>query len=204
LLTLTEPKDRYVRLKDRICRFPKATYMAATTRDSEIDKALRTRFGNPIHLNDYKPAEVAEMLAVKNPTWKEWPEEVRVNLAMLSRCVPREAERLAQKLERKMHVSRERLSVSEAQEKLRLEEGLDRNGLDRVFWKSLRALAKHDRPVGRDQLAQQLGLADPEKLVDEIIPTLQSRGLVVQVAGGQQITDRGRLYLRNEPAPSED
>jgi Holliday junction resolvasome RuvABC ATP-dependent DNA helicase subunit len=204
LLTLTEPKDRYVRLKDRICRFPKATYMAATTRDSEIDKALRTRFGNPIHLNDYKPAEVAEMLAVKNPTWKEWPDEVRVSLALLSRCVPREAERLAQKLERKMHVSRERLSVTEAQEKLRLEEGLDRNGLDRVFWKSLRALAKHDRPVGRDQLAQQLGLADHEKLVDEIIPTLQSRGLVIQVPGGQQITDRGRLYLRNEPAPSDD
>src|SRR5256885_10296906 len=31
LLTLTEPRERYVRLSNRICRFPRATFVAATT-----------------------------------------------------------------------------------------------------------------------------------------------------------------------------
>jgi Holliday junction resolvasome RuvABC ATP-dependent DNA helicase subunit len=201
LLTLTEPKDRYIRLTDRICRFPKATYMAATTRDSEIDQALRTRFGNPIHLSDYSVSEVARMLAVKRDDWSAWPETIREGIARLSRCVPREAERLAQKLDRKIAVSRERLSVEAALEKLRLEEGLDRNGLDHVRWEMLRHLAKQNRAVGRETLAKQLGITDEEKMVSEVIPNLQSLGLVAQVQGGQVITDRGRNYLRNEAPP---
>jgi len=201
LLTLTEPKDRYVRLRDRICRFPRATYMAATTRDSEIDKALRTRFGNPIHLRDYTAAEVATMLAVKSTTWASWTEAVRLGLARLSRCIPREAERLAQKLERKLTVARERLSIEEALEKLRIEEGLDRNGLDHVCWEVLQHMTRQRRPVGRETLAKQLGVADEDKLVSEIMPALQNLGLIEQVAGGQKITDRGRNYLRNEAPP---
>lgn len=202
LLTLTEPKDRYIRLSDKICRFPRATYMAATTRDSEIDKALRTRFGNPIHLKDYSVAEVANMLEVKNELWARWDEEIRSGIAQLARCIPREAERLAQKLERKLNVSRERLTMPEALEKLRVEEGLDRNGLDHVCWAALRHLAKQSRPIGRDTLAKQLGTTDEDKLVSEVVPALQTLGLVNQVAGGQVITDRGRNYLRNEPPPS--
>jgi Holliday junction resolvasome RuvABC ATP-dependent DNA helicase subunit len=202
LLTLTEPKDRYVRLRDRICLFPRATYMAATTRDSEIDRALRTRFGNPIHLNDYTVAEVARMLFVKKEVWANWPEQVRSGIAQLARCIPREAERLAQKLDRKMAVSREPLTLEVALEKLRLEEGLDRHGLDQLCWDTLRLLAKQSRPVGRETLAQQLRSADEEKLTSEIIPGLQALGLVEQVAGGQTITDRGRNYLRNEAPPS--
>lgn len=202
LLTLTEPNDRYVRLRDRICRFPRATYVAATTRDSEIDKALRTRFGNPIHLNDYKLEEVAAMLHVKKDAWAAWPEDVRTGLAKLARCIPREAERMAQKLERKMTVSRERVTLEVALEKLRVEEGLDRNGLDQVCWAALRLLAKQARPLGRETLAQQMGLVDEDKLVSEIIPSLRSLGLVEQVAGGQVITDRGRNYLRNEAPPT--
>jgi len=201
LLTLTEPKDRYVRLRDRICRFPRATYMAATTRDSEIDKALRTRFGNPIHLMDYSSQEVAKMLAVKSAIWASWPEPIRMGLAQLSRRIPREAERLAQKLERKLAVSRERLLVDGAIEKLRLEEGLDRNGLDHVCWEVLRHMTKQKRPVGRETLAKQLGVSDEEKLVSEIMPALQNLGLIEQVAGGQRITDLGRNYLRNEASP---
>jgi Holliday junction resolvasome RuvABC ATP-dependent DNA helicase subunit len=202
LLTLTEPKDRYVRLRDRICRFPRATYMAATTRDSEIDKALRTRFGNPIHLSDYTIQEVAKMLTVKKGEWQTWPESVRCGIAQLSRCIPREAERLAQKLERKMAVSRERLPLEGALEKLRIEEGLDRHGLDQVCWATLRHLAKQMRPIGRETLAKQLGAADEEKLVSEVIPALQNQGLIEQVAGGQRITDRGHNYLRNEAPPT--
>lgn len=202
LLTLTEPKDRYIRLRDRICRFPRATYIAATTRDSEIDRALRTRFGNPIHLADYTLSEVAEMLRVKNAEWASWPETIRHGLARLSRCIPREAERLAQKLERKMNVSREPLTLASALEKLRLEEGLDRNGLDQVCWETLRLLAKQARPLGKETLAQRLGIVDEDKLVSEIIPGLQALSLVEQVPGGQIITDSGRNYLRNEAPPT--
>lgn len=202
LLTAFEDKDRYVRLKDRICRFPTTTYIGATTRDSELDRAFRTRFGNPIHLNDYKVPEVTEMLRVKKVEWAAWPEGIRSGLAGLARCIPREAERLAQKLERKMLVSREPLTIDAALEKLRLEEGLDRNGLDQVFWQTLRLLAKQPRPVGRETLAQRLGVVDEEKLVSEIIPGLQALGLVEQGPGGQVITDRGRNYLRNEAPPT--
>src|SRR5437868_2124294 len=113
-------------------------------------------------------------------------------IARLASRIPREAERLAQKLERKMKVSREPLTVEQGLERLRIEEGLDRNGLDSLCWDTLRLLAKEARPIGRDRLAQRLGIADEEKLVNEIIPRLQSLGLVEQIAGGQKISDRGR------------
>jgi Holliday junction resolvasome RuvABC ATP-dependent DNA helicase subunit len=109
---------------------------------------------------------------------------------------------MAQKLERKMNVSREPVTLQEALERLRMEEGLDRNGLDQVCWAALRLLAKQARPLGREALAQQMGVADEDKLVSEIIPSLRSLGLVEQVAGGQVITDRGRNYLRNEAPPT--
>jgi Holliday junction resolvasome RuvABC ATP-dependent DNA helicase subunit len=204
LLTAFEDKDRYVRLRDRICRFPRTTYVGATTRDSDLDKALRTRFGNPIRLKDYTVDEVAQMIAVKDGTWATWPLEVREGIARLSRCTPREAERMAQKLGKKLAVSRERLTIVEALERLRLEEGLDRNGLDQVCWQVLRLLAKESRPIGRDRLAQRLGVVDEEKLVTEVIPSLQTLGLVEQAAGGQLITDRGRNYLRNESPPTSN
>jgi len=203
LLTLTEPKDRYIRLRDRICRFPRATYIAATTRPSEIDKALLTRFGNPIHLVDYTVQEVAKMLTVKKGAWQVWPEPVLRGIAQLARRMPREAERLAQKLERKMTVSREEIPLETALEKLRLEEGLDRYGLDHVSWSILRYLAKQLRPLGRESLAQQIGLTDEDQIVDDKIPTLLSLGLIESAGSqGQKITDLGRNYLRNESPPS--
>jgi hypothetical protein len=203
LLTLTEPKDRYIRLRDRICRFPRATYMAATTRPSEIDKALLTRFGNPIHLRDYTVQEVAKMLTVKKGEWQKWPEPVLCGIAQLARRIPREAERLVQKLHRKMEVSLEKVPLEVALEKLRLEEGLDRHGLDNVCWSILRYLAKQSHPLGRESLAQQIGLTDAGQIIEEKIPTLVSLGLI-ESAGNQglKISDRGRNYIRNESSPS--
>jgi Holliday junction resolvasome RuvABC ATP-dependent DNA helicase subunit len=203
LLTLTEPKDRYIRLRDRICRFPRATYMAATTRPSEIDKALLTRFGNPIHLRDYTVQEVAKMLTVKKGEWQKWPEPVLCGISQLARRIPREAERLVQKLHRKMEVSLEKVPLEVALEKLRLEEGLDRHGLDNVCWSILRYLAKQSHPLGRESLAQQIGLTDAGQIIEEKIPTLVSLGLI-ESAGNQglKISDRGRNYIRNESSPS--
>jgi len=201
LLTMTEANDRYVRLRDRICRFPKATFIGATTRDSELDRALRTRFGNPINLRDYNSEEVALMLTVKDANFAEWGEDVRIGIARLARNQPREAERLARKLQRKLSVALEHLSLNEALERLRLEEGLDRYGLDKQAWAVLLGLARERKSLGKDALAQQLGIVDEEKLVSEIIPALRAMGLVEQVAGGQKITDRGMNYLRNEEKP---
>jgi len=203
LLTLTEPRERYLRLKDRICRFPSATFIGATTRDSELDRALRSRFGNPIHLSDYNVSEVARILYVKNPTWQRWPDEIREGIARLARSIPREAERLAKRLERKLEVSLEEITLEDALEKLRVEEGLDRNGLDMLSWETLHTLAKETKPIGRDLVARRISTADEQKLTDEIIPALQRLALVKQVAGGQVITDKGRNYLRNEKPPLE-
>jgi hypothetical protein len=164
---------------------------------------LLTRFGNPIHLVDYTVQEVAKMLTVKKGAWQVWPEPVLRGIAQLARRMPREAERLAQKLERKMTVSREEIPLETALEKLRLEEGLDRYGLDHVSWSILRYLAKQLRPLGRESLAQQIGLTDEDQIVDDKIPTLLSLGLIESAGSqGQKITDLGRNYLRNESPPS--
>lgn len=202
LLTLTEPNERYVRLRDRICRFPRATFISATTRASEVDKALRTRFGNPVHLEDYMAHEISTMISLKSSAWAAWPDSVREGIAKLSRCIPREAERLANKLERKLRVSREALGPEQALERLRVEEGLDRNGLDRLCWDVLRKLAAQAGPRGKETLANILGVADERKLTEELIPALEALGLIEQVSGGQRITDKGRNYLRNESPPS--
>ena len=90
-----------------------------------------------------------------------------------------------------------------ALEKLRLEEGLDRHGLDHVCWSILRYLAKQSRPLGREALAQQIGLTDADQIIDEKIPNLVSLGLIESAGSqGQKITDCGRNYLRNESPPS--
>jgi Holliday junction resolvasome RuvABC ATP-dependent DNA helicase subunit len=141
------------------------------------------------------------MLATKQGEWQIWPESVLCGIARLARCIPREALRLVQKLQRKMTVARENLPLESALEKLRIEEGLDRNGLNQVCWEVLRQLAKQKRPIGRDTLANQLGAVDEEKLISEVIPDLQKQSLIEQVAGGQRITDKGLNYLRNEPSP---
>ena len=140
---------------------------------------------------------------MKNPYWSSWPDETREGIAHLARSIPREAERLAGRLERKMQVTLEELTLDEALEKLRIEEGLDRNGLDKISWLALQTLAKERKPMGKELVAQRMAIADEQKLTGEIIPTLQRLGLVNQVVGGQVITDQGRNYLRNEKPPQK-
>ena len=143
------------------------------------------------------------MLTVKKGEWQKWPEPVLCGIAQLARRIPREAERLVQKLHRKMEVSLEKVLLEVALEKLRLEEGLDRHGLDNVCWSILRYLAKQSHPLGRESLAQQIGLTDAGQIIEEKIPALVSLGLI-ESAGNQglKISDRGRNYIRNESSPS--
>jgi Holliday junction resolvasome RuvABC ATP-dependent DNA helicase subunit len=199
LLTLTDPEKRFVRLSDRICRFPKATYIAATTRPQEIDSALTTRFRPEVRLDDYTEDEIATMVGIRFP---DIPPDVRLALARFGQLVPRVALRLAADLTRRRHVSLNREKTWEDHlGDLRRADRLDPQGLGRLHYAVLEILASQRRPIGLDQLLNLTGEVDRQRVEQEVLTGLQRMGMVEVRSNGRVITDKGRNYLRTNTRP---
>ena len=199
LLTLTEPDERSVRLSNRICRFPKATFVAATTRPHDVDAALKTRFSPEVHLDEYTENEVAKMIELRFP---EIPLEVRLMLARLGQNAPRIALRLSRDLETRRRVSLDRSKTWESHlDDLRRSEHMDAAGLTRTHYSVLAALETRRGGMGLDQLLPLLKEVDKQRIEEEILPGLQRLGLIEVGRGGRAITQAGREYFAKHPAP---
>ncbi len=202
LLTLTEPDGRFVRLGNRICRFPYATFVAATTRPEAVDRALRSRFTPEVHLLDPTADEVARIVRDRSP---QLPEAVALRIARLSQNVPRVALRLAQELERRREVSLQRgRSWDDHLKDLQKAEGLDDLGFGARHRRVLELLAAQERPIGLDALQNLLEESDREFIEREVLAGLQRAGFVTAQATGRTLTDAGREYLRAAEGPTPD
>lgn len=202
LLTLLEPKDRQVTLRDEVAKVPMATFLLATTRASEVDNAFKTRC-TEIQLRPYTSAEVAEMLqraASSRPELKATaiPCEFLERLAGVARNVPRVALQLLDELQRELVVSRisdPEATLEDHLEAVRDARGIDESGLGPDDLEVLRLLERQDRPLSESQLLGQLSSVDKDRFVEEVSPYLSKLGLIKQTGQGRVITDKGRAHL---------
>jgi len=164
------------------------TLVGATTRSGLLTTPLRERFGIPLRLELYQPAELARIVA-RGARLLNAPmsEDGAMEIARRARGTPRVAGRLLRRVRdfaamdgaglidaRIADVALQRLEV-------------DRDGLDSMDRRYLRCIAEHysGGPVGAETLSAALG--EERDVIEEVIePFLVQQGLV-------QRTPRGRI-----------
>ena len=192
LLTMLERSDRRGVLRNRVVWMNRVTFLFATTRASELDRAFRTRC-TEIGLLDYSINEVAQMIGVQHNLW---PEAVRTSLALHGRIVPRIALELADSLVAEVEVSdRPERSLEEHLNAVLQSRGILDLGLTRADIDYLAELERQRRPVGSDSIKSLLHAIDPARIDEEVEPYLVRQGLIRLTRAGREITAEGREYL---------
>ncbi len=189
------PAARSVRID-----LPPFTLVGATTRSGLITRPLRERFGIPIRLNFYEPAEIEEIVA----------RGARVlgvaldvggaqEIARRSRGTPRVAARLLRRVRDFAAVAGlTRIDAKAADHALgRIE--VDARGLDAMDRRYLTMIAEnYGGPGGAETLAA--AIADERDVVEDVIePYLIQQGLVQRTPRGRMLSDLGYRYLGLTP-----
>ena len=170
---------------------PPFTLVGATTRSGLITRPLRERFGIPLRLGFYEPAELALIVGRgARVLAAELEPDGATEIARRARGTPRVAMRLLRRI-RDVAAVEGLASVDAAAADaalLRLE--VDRAGLDNMDRRYLRCIAENygGGPVGVETVAAALG--DERDVIEEVVePYLIQEGFV-------QRTPRGRLLTR--------
>jgi Holliday junction DNA helicase RuvB len=174
-------------------RYPLApfTLVGATTRSGLITRPLRERFGIPLRLVFYEPAELALIVTRGARVLSfELGRDGAAEIARRARGTPRVAMRLLRRI-RDFAAVEGVMSVDAAAADaalVRLE--VDGSGLDAIDRRYLRCIAERygGGPVGVETMAAALG--DERDVIEEVVePFLIQEGFV-------QRTPRGRLLTR--------
>ena len=170
---------------------PRFTLVGATTRSGLISRPLRERFGIPLRLTFYEPAELAVIVARgAHLLGFDLRRDGAAEIARRARGTPRVAMRLLRRV--RDFAAVEGLAGVDAiaadSALLRLE--VDASGLDGMDRRYLRCVAERygGGPVGVETMAAALG--DERDVIEDVIePFLIQEGYV-------QRTPRGRLLTR--------
>jgi Holliday junction DNA helicase RuvB len=194
------PSARSVRID-----LPPFTLVGATTRSGLLATPLRDRFGIPLRLVFYTPAEL--QIIVTNAARKlgvNLTEEGAAEIARRSRGTPRIAGRLLRRVRDfaavECRAAVDRVVADAALNRLEV----DRLGLDAMDRRYLRRIAEHHGggPVGVETLAA--ALAEPRDTLEDVIePFLIQEGLVLRTSRGRVIGEPGWRHL-NLPVPLRD
>ena len=164
------------------------TLVGATTRSGLLTTPLRERFGIPLRLELYQPAELA-LIVARGARLLSTPmsDDGAMEIARRARGTPRVAGRLLRRV--RDFAAMDGVSLIDARiadiALQRLE--VDRDGLDSMDRRYLRCIAEHymGGPVGAETLSAALG--EERDVIEEVIePFLVQQGLV-------QRTPRGRM-----------
>jgi Holliday junction DNA helicase RuvB len=186
------PAARSVRID-----LPPFTLVAATTRAGLLATPLRDRFGIPLRLIFYTPAELelivrrgAEKLGV------DLSPEAAAEIAKRSRGTPRIAGRLLRRVRDFAAVSSTSPVTRAAADAALTRLEVDSKGLDAMDRRYLRRIAEHHNggPVGVETLAAALAEAR-DTLEDVIEPYLIQEGLVLRTSRGRVLGDGGWRHL---------
>jgi Holliday junction resolvasome RuvABC ATP-dependent DNA helicase subunit len=206
LLTALEMTDRSMTLKQRVVHLENMTFLLATTRASELDKAFRSRC-TMVELSPYSEQQVAQIVRARiAPRLEEhhltpWPDEVYARLARLGQVVPRSALDLAKELQTEIEVSDAReLTVDAHLDVVQRRMELDENGLGRVHIRYLRILQKNG-VCGFGTMVGLLGTTDEDVIEYEIEPRLVALGLIEKTQKGRRITTDGLVYVSKSSQP---
>ncbi|MFI4936407.1 MAG: Holliday junction branch migration DNA helicase RuvB, partial [Caulobacterales bacterium] len=179
------------------------TLVAATTRAGLLATPLRDRFGIPMRLNFYTPAELERVLAAAaRKMGTELTADGAAEIAARARGTPRVAGRLLRRVrdfaaaEGRQVIDRK--AAAQALARLEVDEvGLD--GLDRRY---LTALIEHygGGPAGVETLAY--AIAEARDAVEDVIePFLLQQGFIQRTPRGRVACAKAYLHL-GLPAPA--
>jgi holliday junction DNA helicase RuvB len=179
------------------------TLVGATTRSGLITRPLRERFGIPLRLEFYKPAEIEAIIgrAARMLSF-DLTADGAAEIARRARGTPRVAMRLLRRI--RDFASVEGIASVDAGAAdaalLRLE--VDRNGLDGMDRRYLRCIAESyaGGPVGVETVAAALG--DERDVIEEVVePYLIQAGFLQRTARGRLLT-RAAFGRLNLPLPA--
>ncbi|MHB9879838.1 Holliday junction branch migration DNA helicase RuvB [Pacificimonas sp. ICDLI1SI03] len=185
---------------------PPFTLVGATTRSGLLTTPLRDRFGIPVRLNFYTPAELEQVVSraarlLDMPLQADGAEEI----ARRARGTPRIAGRLLRRVRDFASVAGEdRITRSVADRALmRLE--VDALGLDAMDRRYLNVIAEDygGGPVGVETLAA--ALSEPRDTIEDVIePYLIQIGLLARTARGRQMNGKAWTHLGLTPPTGAD
>ncbi|HQT88129.1 MAG TPA: Holliday junction branch migration DNA helicase RuvB [Acidiphilium sp.] len=192
LIIGTGPGARSMRID-----LPRFTLVGATTRSGLLAKPLLDRFGIPIRLIFYTPAELtlivtrAAALLGMNLT-----AEAAQEIAKRSRGTPRIAGRLTRRIRDFATVQGQAVIDRGAVDAALTRLDVDRRGLDAMDRRYLRRIAEHHQggPVGVETLAA--ALSEPRDTLEDVIePFLMQAGFLIRTARGRMLGRDGWVHL---------
>jgi len=176
---------------------PPFTLVGATTRSGLITRPLRERFGIPLRLMFYEPAEL-ELIIGRSARLLDMAlgADGAGEIARRSRGTPRVAGRLTRRVRDFAAVAGlEHIDAAAADQALtRLE--VDRRGLDAMDRRYLGAIAEHysGGPVGVETMAAIL--SEQRDVIEEVIePYLIQQGFIQRTPRGRMLTDQAFGHL---------
>jgi len=180
------------------------TLVAATTRAGLLATPLRDRFGIPLRLEFYSPAELQQVLAqAARKMGTELASDGATEIAARARGTPRVAGRLLRRVrdfaaaDGATIIDRDHAARSLA----RLE--VDEAGLDSLDRRYLQALIENygGGPAGLDTLAY--AIAEARDAVEDVIePFLMQQGFIQRTPRGRVACGKAYLHLGLTPPPN--
>src|SRR5438105_7560583 len=170
---------------------PPFTLVGATTRSGLITRPLRERFGIPLRLLFYEPAELAQILTRGAAILAlDLTADGAAEIARRARGTPRIAMRLLRRIRDFAAVHGWGSVDAATADKALLRLEVDHRGLDAMDRRYLRAIAEHygGGPVGVETMAA--ALSDQRDVLEELIePYLLQQGFVQRTPRGRMLTE---------------
>jgi Holliday junction DNA helicase RuvB len=179
------------------------TLVAATTRSGLLATPLRDRFGIPLRLVFYTPAELTLIVArMAGKLGMNLTPEGAAEIAGRSRGTPRIAGRLTRRIRDFAAVAGIPVIDAAVADAALTRLDVDKQGLDAMDIRYLRRLAEHHNggPVGVETLAAALAEAR-DTLEDVVEPFLIQEGFLLRTSRGRMLGDPGWRHLGHKPPP---
>jgi Holliday junction DNA helicase RuvB len=176
---------------------PPFTLVGATTRSGLITRPLRERFGIPLRLVFYEPAELALIVGrgARVLGFALEPDGA-AEIACRARGTPRVAMRLLRRIRDFAAVQGWAVIDAAAADRALTRLDVDARGLDGMDRRYLKCIAEHyaGGPVGVETMAAALG--DQRDVIEEVIePYLVQEGFVQRTPRGRMLTETAYRHL---------
>ncbi len=186
------PAARSVRID-----LPHFTLVGATTRSGLMTRPLRERFGIPLRLNFYEPAELETIVhRAARVLSMDMAKDGGAEIAKRSRGTPRVANRLLRRVRDFAAVAGHQKVDARAADAALTRLEIDGRGLDAMDRSYLACIAENygGGPVGVETLAA--ALSEQRDVIEDVIePYLMQLGLLMRTPRGRLLSEGGYRHL---------
>jgi holliday junction DNA helicase RuvB len=186
------PAARSVRIE-----LPPFTLVGATTRSGLMTRPLRERFGIPLRMIFYEPAELEIIVRRAARVLRmDMADDGAAEIAKRSRGTPRVANRLLRRVRDFATVGGHSVIDARAADEALQRLEVDGRGLDAMDRRYLGCIAEHygGGPVGAETLAA--ALSEQRDVIEDVIePYLMQLGLLMRTPRGRLLSEGGYRHL---------